>query len=369
MKTTILISALVVGVLNPVFISPASAITFYDLGTLPGGTHSSGYDVSDVGRVAVGSVQMSTGEQAFRWTPTEGMSGLGYKPGYIASTAYGISGDGSVVVGYDRSSAGQVQAFRWTQSGGMTGLGYLNGGNYSSAAAVSGNGSVIVGEAGTGSGFRAFRWTPAGGMQNLDTLIGDNNSTATGVSGDGSTVVGSSYFQSGTITPHWEAFRWTQSGGMVGLGYLPGDSRSQATAVSPDGSAIVGISGSSSGQSGFLWTLDQGMVDLGLHNALDVSGDGSVVVGSVRNGAAIWDAAHGTRELRDMLLSDGINLDNWSLASCRGVSADGTVITGVGQYGNQLRAWMVVIPEPASAILLVVGVAVACAFRSARRRA
>lgn len=72
--------------------------------------------------------------QAFRWT-SDGMKGVGFLPGGAYSEAYGVSTDGSVVVGRSGSSSG-TQAFRWTQAGGVVGLGFLPGGTYSQAYGV-----------------------------------------------------------------------------------------------------------------------------------------------------------------------------------------------------------------------------------------
>jgi probable HAF family extracellular repeat protein len=128
------------------------------------------------------------------------MVGLGDLPGGIfASFANGVSGDGSVVVGYGFIASGQ-EAFRWTSSGGMVGLGDLPGGNFSSFAnGVSGDGSVVVGRGTSASGEEAFRWTSSGGMRNLQdvlttdfglNLTGWQLSEAKGISADGLTIVG-----------------------------------------------------------------------------------------------------------------------------------------------------------------------------------
>jgi probable HAF family extracellular repeat protein len=102
--------------------------------------------------------------------------GLGDLPGgTFSSYATGVSADGSVVVGRSSSAPGP-QAFRWTQSGGVVGLGRLPGNTstfFSSAEAVSDDGSVVVGQSyyrmtwgGPGCGCcvprpGAFRWTEA----------------------------------------------------------------------------------------------------------------------------------------------------------------------------------------------------------------
>ena len=75
------------------------------------------------------------------------MVGLGdLAGGELRSGAYGVSADGSVVVGLAAHRASGFEAFRWTSGGGMVGLGDLPGGSFSSDAdGVSADGSVVVG--------------------------------------------------------------------------------------------------------------------------------------------------------------------------------------------------------------------------------
>jgi probable HAF family extracellular repeat protein len=154
--------------------------------------------------------------RAFRWTAAGGMQDLGTLGGSW-STAYGVSADGSVVVGRAANAAGQWRAFRWTAAGGMQDLGTL-GGDWSEAHGVSADGSVVVGWTGNaGRQWRAFRWTAARGMQDLGTL-GGNWSEAHGVSADGSVVVGWAANAAG----QGRAFRWTAARGMQDLGTLGG---------------------------------------------------------------------------------------------------------------------------------------------------
>jgi uncharacterized membrane protein len=130
----------------------------------------------------------TSGLEAFRWTSGDGMSALGLLPGFDSSGAYGVSGDGSVVVGtasrFDPSAGTFVATpFIWDATNGTRSLpalltGYygvdLTGWTLNEATGVSGDGRTIVGngtnpastypggdtaicEASGTSGFVAFR--------------------------------------------------------------------------------------------------------------------------------------------------------------------------------------------------------------------
>jgi probable HAF family extracellular repeat protein len=315
------------------------------LGDLPGGSFSStATGVSADGSVVVGTGNSELGNEAFRWDADSSMVGLG-----AVSSASDVSADGSVVVGQWGS-----QAFRWTQSTGIVGLGDFPGGPfYSSASAVSGDGSVVVGRGarqicnrnGCSYFFPAFRWTQSFGMVHVS--IG----AATDISADASVIVGGVS----------EAARWTEAGGVETLGDLPGGPISSlAWGVSADGSVIVGQGNSDAGAEAFRWTQSAGMVGLGIllgfdfSRAQDVSADGSVVVGSVgvgtntNAGAFIWDAVHGMRNLRDVLVDDfglGTSLAGWTLNRAEAISADGQFIVGNGINPNgNSEAWLARIP-------------------------
>jgi len=114
-------------------------------------------------------------------------------------------------------------------------------------------------------------------------------SEAYAISADGSTVVGRSESAAGT-----EAFVWTTSGGIVGLGDLAGgEFFSQATGVSDDGQVVVGGGRDAAGEAAFRWTAPGGIEPLCAGQALDVSGDGSVVVGQANLRALRWTSTSG----------------------------------------------------------------------------
>ena len=149
---------------------------------VPHRSHARG--VSADGSVVVGNDYAAPGfKEAFRWTEATGMVGLGVFPGgdgFPAGEGFGsraedASADGSVVVGASGDGQGNYRAFRWTAQTGMVSLGTLPEDSYSQAYGVSADGSVVVGQ--------SFRWTADGGMVGLDMC-------ATAVSADGSVVVG-----------------------------------------------------------------------------------------------------------------------------------------------------------------------------------
>jgi probable HAF family extracellular repeat protein len=176
----------------------------------------------------------SSGNEAFRWTSSGGMVGLGNL--YGNSSASAVTPDGTVVVGesYDASGAHE-QAIRWTSASGMVALGLLPGGTYSIAEGVSADGNVVVGFGTTNDTLQGFRWSSATGMVGL----GPDITHARAASADGSVIVG------------WatEAFIWTQANGAQrlsdvlvnnGVTGLAGWTLKEAAAISSDGQWVAG---------------------------------------------------------------------------------------------------------------------------------
>ncbi len=332
------------------FVAPAIAADgITDLGLLSGDTQSQAYGVSADGSVVVGisndNASFLTAE-AFRWTRATGMLGLGFLSGGTYSLATGVSADGGVVVGSGNNASGNREAFRWTQATGMEGLGFLSGGTSSRAYGISADGSVIVGYSNSTSfNSEAFRWTQATGMEGLGFLSGGNSSAAYGVSADGSVVVGVGKSAS---YPGGEAFRWTDATGMQGLGVLNGGGSSWAYGVSADGSVVVGSSESAHyTNEAFRWTQADGMVGLGVlsggnySRALGISADGKVVVGFSNsnagepgNQAFRWTQSTGMQSVEQWLTASGITVTGVLTRTADATNRDGSVVVGQLRNGN-----------------------------------
>jgi len=127
--------------------------------------------------VSLGGASPAFGTSSPPQSSRASFHGLGQMPGVViqagscGTQAFGISGDGNVIVGAgcapSPSGGFADQAFLWTAAGGYQGLGDLGGG-ISDAYAASLDGSVVVGESPPpGASFGSFRWTATQGMTSV----------------------------------------------------------------------------------------------------------------------------------------------------------------------------------------------------------
>ncbi len=350
---------------------------FIALGDLPGGDYySEAVNISSDGSIVVGASLIDKDEafsEACRWTREEGLLGLGTDLSVRGTIGVAISGDGQVIAGTISDEYPERSVFLWTESEGMR---RLLGGVLDSVSALSHDGKVVVGR--LQSPFHAFRWTEETGaidLGHLPTSLPGVESYANDVSADGSIVVGGSQAGIGGL----RAFKWTAAEGMVGLPDFGVSGPSDALSISDEGTTIVGratiakqgtqaVMWKSTGESIVLGDLPGG---LSTSQAAAVSADGSIVVGvgnSARGLEAFrWSEESGMRTVQSILTDLGVDLPGWRLENASAVSADGAVITGRAiNPDNNVEAFVAVIPpnyipEPESIVLMWMGTWLAAA--------
>jgi uncharacterized membrane protein len=309
--------------------------TFEWIEPLPGHDYVDPYILSEDGTTVLGTSCCGDTGTWFRWTHKAGSSALG---GSEIRDAYGTNRDASVVVGRLGTTG---HAFRWTEASGSVSLGVLPGGDassWSSASDVSSDGSVVVGSSTQGP----FRWTSETGMVKLGMppeAPSDSGVSAIAVSSDGSIIAGNLSHASASIV------RWTQTGEVE---WIEPSRHAQVTGMSADGEVIVGNADFAGVSEAFRWTRLGGIVSLGRPAActrgtygVGVSGDGRVVAVTCLSFSQsyLWDVDNGFRSVQYVLESIGADISQAGFLVIKGLSFDGSTITG-----DSGRAWIARLP-------------------------
>lgn len=192
---------------------------------------------------------------AARWTKDDGwnkLGDLGQKNAGAAARA--ISADGSILAGYDWIDSDVQAGFRWTKDEGMTELGRGPDGGGSQAFGMTPDGSKIVGTVKTTIWHEpqadAFAWTDADKMKRLKHYKNNPTDIAYAISADGAIAVGTG---SGIREEPGDAVRWVN--GTPEVLVLPGKQNAGvAYDISADGAIIVGLSAAQ--ERAFWWTKD-----------------------------------------------------------------------------------------------------------------
>lgn len=296
-------------------------------GSTDAGTATISADGRYVGATAVNS---ATGlSEAARYDSVSGtwttLGGFGSSSGSNSSSGWGMSADGSTIVGLGWVDAGHAHAMSITGTT-VTDLGTNVPGNNSRAQAVSADGSVVGGWDDSDGGF----WQGSIWKNGVQTLLTDSSGVAVGevgvISGDGNWAFGGS-----TIDD--KAYRWSEATGVE-------------TFDNPFGTPMI---------------------------ALGSSYDGSVVVGSAGSFFSgyetwIWTSATGVRNLED-IAAVLPGYDGTQLRSALGVSPDGRYVVGIysnfiGFPGGGFAMDLQAVPEPCT--MLALGGLAALALRRKR---
>ncbi|OAB75762.1 T9SS type A sorting domain-containing protein [Cochleicola gelatinilyticus] len=234
------------------------------------------------------------------WTP---LGGIGGDDGQEASSSHAISGDATTIVGLGYTAGGgqgNAHAISWTEATGMVDLGSTVANAFSRANATNLDGTVIGGWQDQASGFRQGAVWINGVQELIEFPNGDGAGEVQTISNNGAWVGGI-----GNFANNFQAWRWNQETGIETLGPpTTAGYRGVTSGLNEDGTIAIGYYRPNGLPAifgeGFIWTEAQGVIELNEYAAslgidtqgvilslpLDISADGSTIVGSGRQGDA-----------------------------------------------------------------------------------
>lgn len=317
---------------------------------------SHGRGVSDNG-IVVGnaSTRNDTDYDPWTWTASGGQVFAG-----IVGAYFGISGDGSTVVGMDYANRFAIRV----RNGDVERLSPS-----SRAWATSGDGSIVGGTSATGTHSQAALWDSDGNRTLLHQEGNELSSDVRSVSRDGSTAMGFGR-KNGN---RYSIALWNRDGSRR----FTQQSDYPWGAVSHDGSVAYAVFGASNptlhrfvGGSSF--------EDLGVpfDEVHACSPDGRIVVGSARAPegwmqAQIYIEGEGSYEFFDWLGMHEVQVGNYAGGFVTGVSVSNgrLMFSGISTEQSAMRfeAFVATVPEPLSFLGVCVGLGVfACRRRGGR---
>lgn len=282
------------------------------------------------------------GGAVYWWTATEGFRFV--NAGSPGHGGVGMSAFGNALIAARDTDTGTVPAI-WYQDGSFTELGApsfncdddrLHDLGYD----LNADGSVAVGQADSCNVATAFVWSQQAGFQRLASATGED-SRSKAVSADGELVVG--FCEHPTEGFRRPAYWQSGEGPHLFLGH---SRVGEALNVSLNGLIVVGQAelGRVSPQA-FYWTAGQEPIALGNLSgkvtdsslASAVSDNGTVVgwCGDELFGdqeAFVWSARIGMRSLAELAVAGGVELPaGLKLTGALDISGDGTTVVGVGR--------------------------------------
>ena len=226
---------------------------------------------------------------------------FGFSCDLSATSCWGMSDDGTTIVGLGWHNLCAARGFKSSASGGLVDLGTLVPGSSSRANACSGDGSVIAGWQDTAQGARLGAYWKNGIEKYITTQTGQSLGEAGVVSSDGRWILGLGLSTNGNL-----AWRFSEETGYIPLPPTPIPGfRGYPTGISANGTRIVMFYRTpfppATAGEGYLWidgTLNsletlaasEGItIPTGVRMALPLgmSDDGYTIVGTARTPAGI----------------------------------------------------------------------------------
>jgi len=296
-----------------------------------------------------GVVALNEGPEVFIWDQVNGLQAIGgISNGYDFGGSAVISADGTRVSAGITNPANSmneiavydVAAHTWTYHGGINSEG--SDGALSSSWGMSADGSTVVGLGWVNSGTaHAVKWDAANGMQDMGSTVQDRSSRANAISTDKNVIVGWQDQETGFRT----GVRWV-NGVQEFLKNSNDEFIGEAGGVSADGKVVIG----SNGIFPYVWNEtteyqeivhpDSGPFFRG--GAVGVSDDGKTVIGYFRSwpGAPmtgegfIWTAEGGRKNLNEYVTGLGLDTHGITFGLPLAISGDGKKIAGIGMNSD-----------------------------------
>jgi len=349
-KTVSIVLILAVSCFLPRFAFAYTPYIVFDLGTL-GGDISDGRGVNNAGTV-VGTAQDAGGiYRAFSWTFPWWQQYLGTLGERSMANAINESG---LIAGTSFPTNTIGHAFLWDEVHGMQDLGTL-GGLRSGADDINESGQIVGSSKLPGSNdSRPFLWETSAGMHDLGTLPGHPVGAARAINDIG-VVVGQSVPSTGNLS---HAVMWDVDGSIIDIGLF--GRYTSASDINNVGQVVGAWHDIDGGTywNAFLWTVAGGWVDLPelddgtsvIYTSASAINNRGEVVGNSAGWAFIWDETNGMRKLNDLLPLDS----GWDLLYANDINDNGWIVGQGRNLAGELHGYLLV-PEPASATLLLLG--------------
>jgi len=294
---------------------------------------------------ADGVVVMNGGNSILKWDAENGLVSIGeITNGYDFGGQVLISDDGKKITAgitnpesnLNEISLYDVDSQSWTYLGGLTPEGM--DGSLSSSWGMSADGTTIVGLGWTAAGdAHGVKWDAANGMIDLGSTVTDRSSRANAINGDKTVIVGWQDDETG----YRAAVRWV-NGVQEHITDNEGNNVGEAGGVSSDGKTVIGYNGFYP----YVWNDTKGYQEIQHPNAgmffrggaTGISADGKTVIGFFRGWPGppmtgegfIWTEEDGRINLNDYVTSLGMDTKGITFALPLAISQDGKKIAGVG---------------------------------------